>query len=448
MKNDEPLYWRSLEELASTDDFRAFVEDEFPNRTPDWNDPESRRGFLRVMGASILLVGASACTKQPKEMIVPYVRQPEEIIPGEPLFYATAMSVAGVATGVLAESHLGRPTKIEGNPEHPASLGATDAAMQASVLTLYDPDRSQTVTRNGSISGWGSFITALVGARDVAGLKKGLGFRILTGTVTSPTLATQIQDFLAEFPAAKWHQYDPCGRHSVRSGAMAAFGEPLNTIYRFDRADVIVSLDSDFLSTTVPGNLRYARDYTSRRRAAAENPNVAPPRLYIAENAPSVTGSMADHHFRMTAGGVAGFTADLARGTGAASPEARAVLRDLEAHRGSSIVIAGEHQAPQVHAFVHAINQALGNVGKTVIYTDPVEANPVDEISSIVDLVKDMRDGAVETLLILGGNPVYDAPADLNFLDALKRVKLRAHLAPYSNETAAWCRHTHTVAKN
>ena len=243
------------------------------------------RGSCALWERRSLLVGASACTSQPKEVIVPYVRQPEELIPGKPLFYATAMSVAGIATGVLAESHLGRPTKIEGNPEHPASLGATDAAMQASILTLYDPDRSQAVTRNGNISGWGSFITALTGARDAAGLKKGLGFRILTGTVTSPTLATQIQDFLAEFPAAKWHQYDPCGRHSARAGAMAAFGKPLNTIYRFDRADVIVSLDADFLSSTVPGNLRYARDYAARRRAAAENPNVAPPRLYVAENA-------------------------------------------------------------------------------------------------------------------------------------------------------------------
>src|SRR6202047_3629425 len=168
MKPDESVYWRSLEELAATDDFRAFVEDEFPNRTPDWNDPESRRCFLRVMGASVLLVGASACTRQPKEVIVPYVRQPEEVIPGKPLFYATAMSVAGIATGVLAESHLGRPTKIEGNPEHPASLGATDAAMQASLLTLYDPDRSQVVTRNGSIDSWGNFLAALTGARDVA----------------------------------------------------------------------------------------------------------------------------------------------------------------------------------------------------------------------------------------------------------------------------------------
>src|SRR6185503_14827182 len=166
-------------------------------------------------GASVILAGASACTKQPKETIVPYVRQPEELIPGKPLFYATAMSVAGIGTGVLVESHLGRPTKIEGNPEHPASLGATDAAMQASVLTLYDPDRSQTVTRDGHIDGWGNFIAVLTKARESAGARKGAGIRILTGTVTSPTLAKQIQDFLAAMPEAKWHQYDPCGRHSA-----------------------------------------------------------------------------------------------------------------------------------------------------------------------------------------------------------------------------------------
>ena len=435
MTHDDPLYWRSFEELASTDEFRAFVEDEFPNRKPDWNDPASRRTFLSLMGASVALAGASACTVQPKELIVPYVRQPEEMIPGKPLFYATAMSVAGVATGVLVESHLGRPTKIEGNPEHPASLGATDAAMQASILTLYDPDRSKTVTYDGNISGWGSFITALTQARDAAGLKKGAGFRILTGTVTSPTFAAQIRDFLAVFPSAKWHQYDPCGRHSARAGAMAAFGSPLNTVYRFDRADVVVSLDADFLCSTVPGNLRYTRDYSGRRRAAAENPHVAPPRLYIAESTPSATGSMADHRFRMTSGAVAVFADNLTKG----AAEAQAVLKDLQAHRGAGIVIAGEHQPSQVHAAVHAINQMLGNTGKTVVYTDPVEANPVDEIASLGELVQDMRNGAVETLLILGGNPVYDAPADLMFLDALKKVKLRAHLGLYANETAAWC---------
>jgi len=168
-------YWRSFEELSQDPAFRAFVEDEFPNRTPDWNDAGSRRKFLTLMGASIAFAGASACTVQPAESLVPYVRQPEDFVPGKPLFYATAMSgPGGIATGVLAESHLGRPTKIEGNPQHPASLGATDTFMQASVLTLYDPDRSQTVTRNGYIATWGGFISALTAARDKAGLKHGI----------------------------------------------------------------------------------------------------------------------------------------------------------------------------------------------------------------------------------------------------------------------------------
>jgi molybdopterin-containing oxidoreductase family iron-sulfur binding subunit len=430
---NDPKYWRSLEELASTEEFRSFVEDEFPNRTPDWNDPGSRRRFLTLMGASVALAGASACTVQPKEVIVPYVRQPEELVPGNPLFYATAMSVGGIATGLLIESHLGRPTKVEGNPQHPASLGATDAAMQASVLTLYDPDRSQSVTRNGAIDSWGSFLTALTGAREVAGLKKGSGFRILTGTMTSPTLAAQIKDFLAAFPAAKWHQYEACGRHSARAGSTMAFGKPVNTIYRFDRADVILSLDADFLCSGMPGGLRYARDYSARRRAAAADANVVSPRLYVAEGTPSITGGMAEHRFRMRTGEVEAFATRLMH------EPTSAIAKDLNAHRGSSIVIAGEHQPPRVHSIAHALNQTLGNTGKTVLYTDPVESNPVDELASLGELVADMRSGAVETLLILGGNPVYDAPADFNFLDALKQVKFRAHAGLYSNETAAWC---------
>lgn len=433
-------YWRSLDELASTAEFRAFVEDEFPNRTPDWNDPASRRRFLTLMGASVALAGAvgstAACTVQPKEVIVPYVHQPEEVVPGNALFYATAMSIGGIATGLLVESHLGRPTKIEGNPEHPASLGATDAVMQASVLTMYDPDRSQAVTHNGAISDWGDFLSALAGARDVASLKKGLGFRILTGTVTSPTLASQMKDFLAAYPAAKWHQYEACDRHSARAGSMMAFGKQVNTIYRFDRADVIVSLDADFLCSGMPGGIRYARDYSARRRAAAVDPNLFSPRLYVAEGTPSITGGMAEHRFRMRTGEVEAFASNLLQEI--KSPTS-AVAKDLSAHQGTSIVIAGEHQPPRVHAIAHALNQALGNVGKTVVYTDPVEANPVDELASLSELVADMRSGVVETLLILGGNPVYDAPADFNFLDALKNVKLRAHSGLYSNETAAWC---------
>jgi MoCo/4Fe-4S cofactor protein with predicted Tat translocation signal len=444
MNKDAPRYWRSFEELANTKEFQAFVEDEFPNRTPDWNDSASRRKFLTLMGASVALAGASACTVQPLESIVPYVQQPEEFVPGKPLFYATAMTgPGGIATGLLVESHLGRPTKIEGNPQHPASMGATDTFMQASVLTLYDPDRSQTVQRNGYINTWGGFITALTAARDIAGLKQSGGFRILTGTVTSPTLAAQLQEFLAAFPQAKWHQYEPCGRHSASAGSMAAFGRAVNTMYRFDRANVIVSLDADFLCSGMPGGLRYARDYADRRRAAAEDPNAKPPRMYVAEGTPSITGGMAEHRFRMRTSDVEGFAAKL--------PDA--IMKDLDANHGASIVIVGEHQPARVHAIAHELNARLGNVGKTVLYTDAVEANPIDQIASLQELVKDMNSGAVEALLILGenggggdaGNPVYDAPADLNFLDALKKVKFRAHVGQYTNETGAWC-HWHVPA--
>jgi molybdopterin-containing oxidoreductase family iron-sulfur binding subunit len=433
----EIKYWRSFEELADTPEFRAFVDDEFPNRTPDWNNPASRRRFLTLMGASIAMAGASACTVQPREAIVPYIRQPEEIIPGKPLFYATAMTEHGIATGLLVESHEGRPTKIEGNEKHPASLGSTDAFLQASVLTLWDPDRSQTVTRNGYISSWGNFAAALADVRDGATLKRGAGVRILTGTVTSPTLAAQIQDFLTAFPQAKWHQYDPCGRHSVRAGSMASFGKQVNTIYKFDQAEVIVSLDADFLCSGMPGGIRYARDYSGRRRAAAADPSAKAPRLYCAEGSPTITGGMAEHRFRMRTSEVEAFAAALLAGSGDA--RVTAVLKDLDAHRGAGIIVPGEYQTPRVHAIAHALNQKYGNTGKTVVYTNPVEANAVDQIASITELVHDMNGGAVDTLLILGGNPVYDAPADLDFLDALKKISFRAHLGLFSNETAEWC---------
>ncbi|HEY4360027.1 MAG TPA: TAT-variant-translocated molybdopterin oxidoreductase [Bryobacteraceae bacterium] len=432
----EPKYWRSLEELQQSESFRRFAEDEFADRTPDWNDPASRRRFLRVMGASLALGGAAACTKQPKETIVPYVRQPEEFVPGKPLFYATSIMSAGLATGALVESHLGRPTKVEGNPDHPASLGATTPQMQATVLTLYDPDRAQTVTHNGNIDTWGNFVTALAAVRDVADLKKGAGLRLLTGTITSPTLAAQIGEILAAFPQARWHQWEPCGSHTEYAGSVAAFGKAWNAVYRLNRAARIVSLDADFLDPWFPGSLRYTRDYTAKRRDAAQNSTEAP-RLYVAESAPSITGGMAEHRFRMRAADIESFAEGLVEG--ASDPRQHALLKDLEDHRGSSVVIAGRYQQPRVHAIAHLLNERFGNIGSTVIYTDPVEANPTDQVASLRELVAEMRSGAVEALLILGGNPVYDAPADLNFLEALQHVKLRAQLGLYYNETAEWC---------
>ncbi len=217
-----PEYWRSLEELADSEEFQALLAREFPENASEWMDPVSRRGFLKLMGASLALAGLSACTTQPDERIVPYVRAPEEIVPGKPLFFATAISLGGYATGLLAESHMGRPTKVEGNPKHPASLGATDAFAQASVLSLYDPDRSQAITGSGKISSWNAFLAALSGALEQQKARRGAGLRILTETVTSPTLASQLRALLSMYPAAKWDQYGPAGREggsAARAGS-------------------------------------------------------------------------------------------------------------------------------------------------------------------------------------------------------------------------------------
>jgi len=258
-------FWRTLEERADDPSFREHLYNEFPSEIEAIADPVARRTFLKLMGASIALAGFSACTQQPPEHIVPYVRQPEELVPGKPLFYATAMALGGVATGLLVESHEGRPTKIEGNPLHPGSLGATDVFAQAAILGLYDPDRSQTLRNLGEIRPWSSFLGAVNAALTAQKPLKGAGLRILTESVNSPTLAAQIRELLSRFPSAKWHQWDPASRDNARAGAKLAFGDYADAQYRLDRADVILALDADFLGCG-PGSLRYAKDFSARRR--------------------------------------------------------------------------------------------------------------------------------------------------------------------------------------
>jgi MoCo/4Fe-4S cofactor protein with predicted Tat translocation signal len=431
-----PKYWQSLEELAETEAFQDFLFREFPRQASEWEDDEpGRRKFLKLMGASLALAGLSACTRQPNEQIMPYVRAPEEVIPGKPLFFATAMPLSGIATGLLVESHMGRPTKIEGNPEHPASLGSSDAFCQASVLSLYDPDRSQTVTHYGEITSWNSFLGQFRQAVADQKAKKGAGLRILTETVTSPSLTAQLRALSKDFPAAKWHQYEPAGAHTARAGARLAFGEPVNTYYRVENAKVILSLDSDFL-TAGPGSVRYAR---ARGTGSGM-------RLYAAESTPTLTGAKADHRFPMRASEIQGFAADVARQLGGSTGKAPAALiSDLKNNSGACLVIPGEHQPPAVHALAHTINSTLGNVGKTVIYTEPVEAEPVDQVDSLRDLIRDMDSGAVEMLVILDANPVYTAPADLPFAEKFAKVKLRVRLGLYDDETSELC-HWHIPA--
>jgi Fe-S-cluster-containing dehydrogenase component len=410
-----------------------------------------RRTFMKLMGASMALAGA-ACTRQPLETIVPYVRQPEDLVPGRPMYFATAMTLGGIATGVLVESHEGRPTKIEGNPDHPGSLGASDVFAQATILDLYDPDRARAITNLGEIRPWPAFTAAVGAALTVQEGLSGAGIRILTESISSPTLAAQLQEVLDRFPSAKWVQWDPTSRQSAREGARLAFGQYLDELRHIERADVILSLDSDFLASG-PASLRDARAYASRRQPGAPD---RMNRLYVVESSPSSTGSRADHRLvvrpsevelvarRLAAAcGVAGAADGAAPRAGlAAERTARwidAVANDLQAHRGSSLVVAGDGQPPAVHALAHAMNAALGNAGRTVVYIDPVEASPSDQFQSVRELVADMDGGQVDLLLVVGGNPVYTVPADLPFAAALAKVPLSVHLGLHFNETSEVC---------
>jgi MoCo/4Fe-4S cofactor protein with predicted Tat translocation signal len=442
-----PEYWRSLEELAGSSEFQEMMHREFPKGASEWLDSVSRRGFLKLMGASLAMAGMTACTKQPLEPIVPYVKQPEEVIPGRPLYFATAFTLGGYASPILVESHLYRPTKIEGNEQHPASLGGTDVFAQASILGMYDPDRSQTIAYLGDVRTWGGFLEAIRGPLSAQKAVQGAGIRILTRTVSSPSLADQMRSVLKLYPQAKWHVYEPVNRDNVLEGAKMAFGQPVETQYKLENADVILSLDADFLYAGFPGSTRYIRDFAKRRNP--DNGNMS--RLYVVESTMSSTGAKADHRAPLRSIDIGLFAESLWRlltNNGGFTSEPTgpkgfytALVRDLVSHRGSSVVIAGDHQPPPVHALAHAINQALGNVGKTVFYTDTVDANPVNQTDSIKDLVADMRTGKVDMLFILGGNPAYDAPADLNFADALKNtnIPMRVHLGLYQDETAELC---------
>jgi len=440
-------YWRSLEELAESDQFYELLHREFPEQASEWHDPKGRRKFLKLMGASLALAGLTACTRQPTEYIAPYAKQPEEVIPGKPLFYATAMPLSGGATGLLIESHEGRPTKVEGNPDHPASQGATDIYAQAAMLGLYDPDRSRTITYLAEISKWPSLLGAIEATltQQRSAELQGAGIRILTEHVTSPTLAYQIKSLLADFPKAKWHQYEPTANDAAREGARQAFGQYTNSIYHLDKADIIVSLDADFLGNG-PAAVRYAREFANKRRLDEENHEMS--RLYTIESSITITGAVADHRLPVRPSEVETLARALAAKLGvggAASATAHdkwidALANDLKNHRGASVVIAGDSQPPIVHVLAHAINKALDNVDKTVSYTEPVEANPVDGLASLRELVQDMDAGQVDTLLMLGGNPVYNAPADLDFTRKMTdKVRLRIHLSLYTDETSQLC---------
>jgi len=438
-------YWRTLEELSEDPHFEELLHREFPRHASEWDDAVDRRDFLKLMGASLALAGLAGCGRPDESHIVPYVKQPDGMVLGKPNYYATVMPFGADAVGVLVESHEGRPTKIEGNPDHPSSMGSTSAMVQASILNLYDPDRAQTVLQGGEIRAWSTFLDSAQEAAIGVKATDGAGFRILTGTVTSPTLAAQLRKLLALYPQAKWHHWEPAVSDGAREGAKLAFGRAVNTVYVPGKADVILSLDADFLASG-PGHIAYAKQWSRRRKL--ESTSDAMNRLYVVEPTPTVTGSSADNKLPMRACDIELFAralaAKLGRGSAVSLPGdaekwLNTVVADLQKAHGNSLVIAGEQQPASVHALAHAINATLGNVGTTIYYTEPVEAEPVNQLESLRDLCADMDAGKVDLLVILGGNPVYDAPHDFDFVTKLKKVHTSVHLSPYFDETSVYC---------
>jgi molybdopterin-containing oxidoreductase family iron-sulfur binding subunit len=462
-------YWRSLAEIPGASGLREDALREFPPGADAPPDAMSRRAFMKLLGASMALAGLGACTRAPAEKILPYGRHVPELTPGIPLHYATSMVVGGYATGLLVESHEGRPTKVEGNPEHPASLGAAGVYEQASVLQLYDPYRARNAREGRTATRWADFARALGTMPGVRPGESGAGVHLLLRPTSSPLTATLIGRLRERYPAARIHFHAPFDGRGAAASSRALFGSALAAQHDFSRARVVLALDSDFMASG-PFSLRYAHDFAGRRHAAisqVDSGGAVPEmnRLYSVEGMWSPTGTLADHRLATRAGDVPSVAAavlravlalrghpaaetaaieavlePLAAGAPAPGPWVEALARDLVAAAGSSIVIAGSDQAPEVHALAQALNEALGNVGRTVWYGASPILEHGEESHDLATLVDAMRAGEVRTLVIAGGNPAYDAPADLEFARALKTVQSTVCLGMYENETAAACR--------
>jgi MoCo/4Fe-4S cofactor protein with predicted Tat translocation signal len=440
-------YWQTLEELADTPEFAAIVERQTP-RFADVVNNFDRRRFLQLMAASMALGGLSGCGPEPDpRQLLPYVQQPDNVVPGRSRSFATALTQSGYATGVLVTHQMARPIKVEGNPDHPASFGAASAIMQASILQLYDPRRAQTVAGNGAISTWEAFVAALYQRRKTLLAKNGEGLRILTGAVTSPSLAAQIANLQQQFPGMRWHQWEPLHRDNELAAAQQSFGQPVERVFDLSKAERIFGVESDLISAT-PGWLAYARQFAAARRPVETGGTMS--RVYAIESTPTLLGAKPDHRLAMRPDDIVRSLRLLAGALGAAPQKAaaredlplewlKAAAADLQQSKGKALVHAGREQPVEVHVLTDAINGALGAFGNTVKLIAPVEFGRGSKQQSMAELVQDMRTGKVDTLLILGANPVYDAPADLNFAGALKRVPLSVSLSLYEDETALAC---------
>jgi molybdopterin-containing oxidoreductase family iron-sulfur binding subunit len=446
-------FWKNLDELAETPEFHELMAEEFPRQSGsgEWIDPVSRRGFLKVMGASFALAGLAGCTKQPDEPIFPYVKQPEDLVLGKSLYFASAHPFPTGAVPVLIKSDAFRPIKVDGNPEHPVSKGRSDTFTQGTLLGLYDPDRSQHPRFRGEAAEWGEFQQQF--AQGVGQLQGGQGLYFLSETITSPTLAAQWKQVQAKYPQAKLIQYDAVNGDAARAASKAAFGDYYDTQYSLQDADVILSLDADFLSgIQFPGFLPMAAAFGDRRRyEEGKTMN----RLYVVETMPSVTGFKADHRLGLKPSDVDTFATLLfnsisASGTSAGEvgqpgslnsfgPEQQkffaALVDDLKKANGRAVVITGPQSSPACHAAAHALNASLGAVGRTVSYATPLAPIPSEQGADLKSLVDDMNAGKVKWLVMLGVNPLYNAPVDYDFIAGFNMVPNTVHLGLYLDET-------------
>jgi molybdopterin-containing oxidoreductase family iron-sulfur binding subunit len=441
-----PRYWRSLDELVETPAFQEKLAREFPEGSDNLSGVD-RRHFFKLMAASFALGGMGLATgcRRPEANILPYGKSVEGVIPGVPRYFATAFPLRGAALPLLAETHQGRPTKLEGNPSYAPYGGASSLLAQATVLDLYDPDRATTSTRDGAAISTDAVRDDLAAIFAAAKDKKGQGLAILAESSSSPSRARLVKALQKRLPQVLWAEYDAVNDAPPAEAAQAAFGQSVKPVYHFDRAKRIVSIDADIFHAE-SGALGYSRDFAKGRKVVKKDDPMN--RLYTVESTFTLTGSMADHRLRLASSHMLAFAAALAGKLTGKSDYAQlasglefkdqdawlaACVDDLKHHQGECLVVAGAHQPAQVHAVVYAINAFLGNVGKTIDFVKV----PENTAASLTDLGNAAAAGKVDTLVVLGGNPAYNAPSDCDFAAIAAAASRVVHYSYYVDETSA-----------
>lgn len=432
-------FWRSVSDLKGTEDFRELASKELLPGADTGPAAATRRQFIQIMGASMALAGLTGC-RRPVEKILPFSRKPEDMIPGVPMYYATGMPLLGSVSPLLVESSDGRPTKIEGNPDHPHVNGSSGVFEQAALLNLYDPDRSRDVLRDGGAGNWSDFVSAMTS------LPANARIGIIAPPTSSMTIAGLRTALTAKFREVRWVEYASTGNDTSRIGATRAFGSPVRPIYRLGNARVIVSLDADFLAPTNPDMLGNTKGF-AQSRAVDDGQTMS--RLYVVESQYSITGGMADNRLRIRSSSIPAFTAALASAMGipvsggsqySGHTFVTEIASDLLEAGSTGVVIAGEGQSVEVHALAAAINEKTGAAGSTILYQEIDASAPVDRMGDLASLVEAVSDGLLDAIVIIDCNPVYDIPADIDLAGALAAVSESVHVGPHVDETASVCR--------